>query len=808
MTDKTSQTSSDVNQKQNCAHCSLPVPPARQSSSGEAFCCAGCEAVYAILHETDLDEYYALRENLGPGKRGPARISGKAFHYFDDAEFLKKYAEPRAEGRIGVRFYLEGVHCAACSWLVEKVLLEREGAAFAQLDLGRNIVEIVFDPRSVQLSHLAHALDRFGYTPHPLLEDTVAQARKRETRSLLLRMGVAGAVAGNIMLLAAALYAGEFTGIEDDLANLFRWVSFGLAVPAVLYSAMPFYRGAIAGLRAGMLHMDLPISLGIIAAMSVSVLATVQERGEVYFDSLSVLIFLLLVGRMLLSRATSRAADAAETLMEQAPQTVRRETDGKIEDIALAAADAGDRLVFLPGDVIAVDGIALQSGWVTEAHLSGESDAVFKDVGATVFAGSQVVSIPLRIQATAVGAFTRLSQLAEMIRKAASQRAQIVRLHDRIAGYFVATVLTLAALTAVVWWQIDPSKALWNVAALLVITCPCALGLATPVALSVAMGRAAKRGIFIKSAEALERAASVRYALLDKTGTLTSGKMELVASHFAPALSTVEQNRLTSQISALEAYAVHPIGAALKRKDEIQLPVTEVTVHPQGITGTVAGQTLVVGSRRFMREMECLEDEWASKTDGNVLAARDGKVGAVLLVADPISPDALRAVDALQRQDITIELLSGDRVAEVTRVSQALGIAQARGDASPEEKLARVAELEANGVRTAMFGDGVNDAAALSRATIGVSAAEAADVARSAADVFVSRRGPIAFAEMVSLSRNTMKTIHRNVVIAIGYNALGAGLAMAGLVSPLFAALLMPISSITVLALAVRGSKP
>ncbi|MCB1060615.1 MAG: heavy metal translocating P-type ATPase metal-binding domain-containing protein [Calditrichaeota bacterium] len=786
----------------------MPVPPARQVESGDAFCCAGCEAVYAILHESDLDEYYAMRDRLGAEKTGPARVSGKAFDYFDDPEFLKRYAEPRSEGLLSVRFYLEGVHCAACSWLVEKVLLEREGAAYAQLDMGRNIVEIVFDPVHARLSKFARALDRFGYTPHPLVEDSVAQARKKETRSLLLRMGVAGAVAGNIMLLAAALYAGEFTGIDTDLANLFRWVSFGLALPAVLYSALPFYRGAISGLRAGMLHMDLPISLGILAAMSVSVAATVQSRGEVYFDTLSILIFLLLVGRMLLSRATARAADSAESLMEQAPRRVRRETNGKVEEIELAAADAGDALLFLPGDVVAVDGVALQGGWVTEAHLSGESDSVWKEIGATVYAGSQVVSVPLRLQATAVGAFTRLAQFSEMIRKAAASRAPIVKLHDKIAGYFVATVLTLAAVTAIIWWQIDPARVPWNVAALLVITCPCALGLATPVALSIAMGRAAKRGIYIKTSDALERASTVRHALLDKTGTLTSGKTELVASKFARDLTPCEQDKLMAQVAVLESYSTHPVGQALKRIESPDFDVSDVVVHAQGISGSVAGDRLAVGSRRFLRDMECLDGALSADCDGNVFVARNGKIVACLLVADPISKDAQHAVDALRKRKIAVELLSGDRAAEVARVAGALGIVSARGDVTPEDKLARVAELEASGTHTAMFGDGVNDAAALSRATVGVSAAEAADIARSAADVFVSRRGPIAFAELVSLSTNTMRTIRRNVVIAICYNAIGAGLAMAGLVSPLLAALLMPASSITVLTLAVRGSKP
>lgn len=764
--------------------------------------------MYAILHETNLEDYYALRDELGESGGGPARVSGKEYRYFDDAEFLERFAEARAEGRLSIRFYLEGVHCAACSWLVEKVLQEREGAAYARLDLGRSIVEVVFDPRTVRLSRLAHALDRIGYTPHPLHEDSLAAARKRESRSLLLRMGVAGAVAGNIMLLAIALYAGDFTGIDPEQANLFRWVSLGLSLPAVLYSAMPFYRGAIGGLRGRMLHMDLPISLGILASFAVSILATVQNRGEVYYDSMSLLIFLLLVGRLLLSRATARAAEASETLMEQAPQTVRRERDGRVEEIALAAADSGDTLVFLPGDVVTVDGVALQSGWVTEAHLTGESDPVLRAAGEAVYAGSQVVSMPVRLQATAVGAFTRLAQLSEMMRRAASERAPIVRLHDRIASYFVGTVLLLSALTALIWWQIDPSKALWNVAALLVVTCPCALGLATPVALAVAMGRAAKRGIFIKSSDALERAASVRHAILDKTGTLTSGKMELLQKAFAPDLTSCEQDKLLAMTSALERYSVHPVATALQTLGAGDLPVEDVRVFAQGISGQVGGSRLAIGSRRFVQEHEQVLPSWTDRVAANVFAARDGEVVAAFLVADPISPEAGQAVAALRRKGIRVELLSGDRREEVQRVSGELGLDESRGEVTPEEKLLRVAELEQAGVATAMFGDGVNDAAALSRATVGVSAAEAADVARSAADVFVSRRGPEAFAELVSVSRNTLHTIRRNIVIAVSYNLLGAGLAMAGLVSPLLAAILMPLSSITVLTLAVRGSKP
>ena len=308
----------------SCSHCGLPVPKAliRQDRE-EQFCCGGCEAVYGILNDCDLDEYYRLRDELSSDKPKPAQVSGKDFSYLDDPEFLKKYTIPRTKGNLSVELYVEGVHCVACSWLIEKVLMEREGADFARLDLGKSIVEIVFDPAKITLSRLAGVLDSVGYTPHPIQDDSVAIASRRETRSLLIRMGIAGAVAGNIMLLAVSLYAGEYTGIDVNHANLFRWISLGLALPALLYSAQPFFKGAWSGLRHGMLHMDLPISLGILSAFAISLTATILGRGEVYYDTLTLLIFLLLSGRLLLNRATKWAMGSSEKLLDLEPRTAR-----------------------------------------------------------------------------------------------------------------------------------------------------------------------------------------------------------------------------------------------------------------------------------------------------------------------------------------------------------------------------------------------------------------------------------------------------------------------------------------------------
>ncbi|MFZ5433549.1 MAG: heavy metal translocating P-type ATPase, partial [Calditrichota bacterium] len=471
-----------------CTHCGLPVPSSRIAKNAEhQFCCAGCEAVYQILHECNLEEYYRLRDAYGGDEKKPAKVSGKTYDYLDDPDYLKRLGEPRAGGYL-VRFYLDGVHCIACSWLVEKVLLERERVNYAHLDLGKSVVEIVFNPAEVKLSALAQALDHIGYTPHPILEQSESAARRRETRSLLARLGIAAASAGNIMLLAVSQYAGDVTGIEEGYSTLFRWVSLGLALPAVLYSAYPYYRGAWSGLRRGVLHMDLPISLGILVAFAISLSATLSNHGHVYYDSVSMLIFLLLSGRLVLQRAGRWAAEAGENLLAITPRTVRRIEDGQTREVLLTEIQAGDRLRVLPGETIPVDGVLENAeGWVAETHLTGEPGAVRRVTGDTVYSGSSVERSPLELTAIAVGETTRLSRLAEMMRNASARRAPIVGVMDRIAGYFVGAVLTLAVATIIIWLFIDPSRALWNAAALMVVACPCALGLATPVALAVAM---------------------------------------------------------------------------------------------------------------------------------------------------------------------------------------------------------------------------------------------------------------------------------------------------------------------------------
>lgn len=799
-----------------CAHCGLPVPRTRlQENSETQFCCAGCEAVYRIVHECSLEEYYRLRERYGDRAQTPARISGKNFDYLDDPDYLTRIGEPRAGGYL-MRFYLDGVHCIACSWLVEKVLLEREGASYAHLNQATSVVEIVFHPGEKKLSELARALDRLGYTPHPILEHNDSVSRRRESRRLLARLGVAAASAGNIMLLAVSQYAGDVTGIETTHSALFRWVSLALCLPAVLYSATPFFHGAISGLRRGMLHMDVPISLGIAAAFAISLMATLQDRGEVYYDTVSMLIFLLLAGRLVLLRAGRWAADASESLLAVTPRRVRRiEADG-IREVQLDEIRVGDRLRILPGDTIAVDGsLDSAEAWIGQAHLTGEPGAVRREAGDVLYAGSTVERAPLEMIAIATGEATQLAKLAEMMRRAASRRAPIAGLMDRVAAYFVGTVLALAVATVVIWLFVDPSRALWNAAALMVVACPCALGLATPLALGMAMGRAARRGIFIRGQDGVERLASVKRVILDKTGTLTEGRLAIAREHFAANISTSERERILRAMAALEKFSGHAIATAFEEisSDGQQIENCRV-IAGAGVEGVVNGRRWVIGSEGFIAErvttisddLKRAVEEFSAAGVTLVWIARDSEAIALLGLGDRLQRGARETIAELKRMNLAVELLTGDHEQAARRVADELNISAFRGGVRPEDKLARVEELIVSGEKVAMAGDGVNDAAALSRADVGISAAGSAEVARDAADVFVSAaRGPLAIADALRLSRRAMRIIRVNLGIALLYNLVGATLAMTGQVGPLVAAILMPLSSLTVVLIASRG---
>jgi Cu2+-exporting ATPase len=792
-----------------CSHCSNPVPAGLfAADKAEQFCCHGCETVYFAIREQGLDRYYQLRKEDAESTQRP-HTTDRSYREFDDAAFQSRYCRALPDGTLRTELFLEGVHCAACVWLVEhatsgmRAETGSNSSVRARLDIGRSAAEITFDPKTTTLSAVARRLDTLGYASHPYRGADARDLRVKEERALMGRIGVAFAVAGNVMVMAVTLYSGLFTDMDAETEQLFRWVSFALTIPAFFWSARVFFVGAWKALKARMLHMDLPIAVGLSAGFIGGTVNVFRGTGEIYFDSVATLIFLLLVGRWLQLRQRRMAGDAAELLYSLAPSSARLVENDRVTEVPVERLAAGDIVEVRAGDTIPTDGVIVLGRSALDASvLTGESRAVDVVEGDRVHAGTLNIAALLQIRTEATGEDTRVGRLMQAVAEASRRRAPIVALTDHVIGYFVAVVLVLAAVTAGLWLWLDPQQALDHAVALLIVTCPCALGLATPLAVTAAVGKAAQRGILVKGGDAMERLAKPGLVLFDKTGTLTEGKIKL--------MQWLGDQNVQSRVAVLERQSAHPLARAVvahfAAPEDLAIADISQTVGG-GLMATVDGQALVVGSPAFVAqqvgELPAQALDWVGQLTQQawtpVLIAQDGRVVAAMGFGDPIRPEAAACLRALEGQGMTVGILSGDHPDVVAVVAQQLGIspARAQGGATPEQKLAKVQAELRNGP-VLMVGDGVNDSAALAAATVGISVHGGAEASLQAADVFLTEAGLAPIVTLITGARRTVRTIRRNILFSLLYNTLGAALAMAGLLSPLVAAILMPFSSLTV----------
>jgi Cu2+-exporting ATPase len=766
-----------------------------------------------MIHGCGLDRFYRLREN-GDYEKKPARTTSHRYAEFDDPAFVDRYHQQiDSETTRAVELYLEGVHCAACVWLVEKLPQVVPGVIDARLDLRRSLVRIRWRDEQVRLSQIARTLDSLGYPPHPARDADARELRRQEDHRFLILLGVAGACAGNVMTLAFALYGGVFTGIEAQYSHLFRWTSMLFGVIALAWPGSLFFRGALAALRTRTAHLDLPIALALLAGGVAGTVNAIRGSGEIYFDSLTMLVFLLLLGRWIQRRQQRWSADAVELLFSLTPTSARRVEEGEIREIPIEAVSPGDVLEVRAGDSVPSDGIVLEGrSMVDQSLLTGESQPIPAGEGDFLHAGTVNVAARLVFRVESVGGETRVGKLMQLVEQCSQRRAPVVQFADRLAGWFVVVVLCLAVLTFGIWMWIGSAHAVDHAVALLIVTCPCALGLATPLAVTVALGRAARRQILIKGGEVLELLAGEGRMVLDKTGTLTAGRTTLVAWH--------GDTKVKGLVAALERHSSHPIAQALTAAIELSddssaMSMAVVSDVEQrlgaGLCGTVAGRRVAVGTRDFIESLGMsVADEFAEAQAeavwngaSPVLVGVDGDCVAVASFDDPLREDTARSVASLQRIGWQPVILSGDHADVVARVGERLGmeLEASIGGATPEEKVEYVESSLQTG-RVVMVGDGVNDSAALSAATVGIAVHGGAEASLAAADIYLNRPGLSAIVELVGAARATRRTIYCALGVSLGYNAVAASLAMAGLIGPLVAAVLMPISSFTVLALA------
>ena len=793
-------------QRGQCIHCSLPVPDSRQTTTGPEFCCAGCEVAYAILQ--DLDP--CLLEEIAETQT--TETSALSYEEMDHSHFLELYGHQLESGLYRMRLHLEGMHCASCVFVIEKLPDFMPGVMNARVNLATSTLDIFWNPDAVALSEIARTLDRLGYQPHPAQPDETERLYRLENRKHLIRLGIAGACAGNVMLIAFALYAGMFTGMSAEHLNLFRWTSTALALVAIFWPGQIFFKGALSTIRTRVPHIDLPVALGITIGGIAGLVNSIRGSGEIYFDSLTVLIFLLLVGRYIQFRQQHHALSQLSLLKNITPRHARLVSGTEILTVPIEVLKPGDHVEVRAGDVIPADGKTLSgSSSVDESILTGESRPRRVSMGDKVTAGTINVTSPLRIELELVGEQTRIGRLMNLVELGASSKLPLIELANRIAGVFVITVISLSLLCLALWWSSGPNVAVSNAISLLIVTCPCALGLATPLALAVAQGKAAKRKILINSGNAVEKLARPGFLWLDKTGTLTTGKMQVQA--------WIGARDRFQEIAALEQQVVHPIASAItafieselsQNSADILVPTNVDAIAGQGICGTANVHELLIGTEELLKQSGCpistefQESLTAFRQKGmtTALIAVDGVLEAICGIGDSLRPDTLDTVTQLKNQGWQIGILSGDHAAIVTPIAAQLGIDAQFVHAAvlPEEKLAIIQNSTHQG-RTVMVGDGVNDSAALAAASVGIAVHGGAEASLQVADAYLNRPGLSPLLELINGACMTHQVIVRNLLISLAYNLLAAGLALGGLINPLIAAILMPISSLSVLIL-------
>ncbi len=800
-----------------CFHCGLPNPPHshwRAVIGGEerAFCCAGCRGVAQTIHAAGLDAFYAQRS---AAVDRPPDAPDDDWERWDDAARAQGLVRDAGGGHSAISLLLEGIHCGACIWLLEAWLARTPGVIAADVNYATRRARVVWDPQATRLSAILRAIARIGYRGYPYDPARREALAQRESRTLLLRMAVALLAMMQVMMFAVPTYI-TVDGVEPQHRLLLEWASLTLTLPALLYSAVPFFRGAWRDLALSRPGMDVPVALGLAAAFAASAWSTFAGEGPVYYDSVTMFVALLLVARYVELVARRRAGDAVETVARARPATAERLLDWPVsqavEAVGASTLDAGDTVLVRPGSTIPCDGVVIDGrAEVEEAILTGESRPHPRVAGDAVLAGSVARDGALVVRVTAAGEATRLSAIERLVERAAAERPRVARVADRVATWFVSALLALAALTAIVWWQLEPARALAVTFSLLVVSCPCALSLATPAALAAASGALGRNHVVIARADALEALAATSHVVLDKTGTLTTGRIELLQTLPLAGWSADEALALAA---ALEAQSEHALARAFRAAATGRgLPgASPLAIAPgEGVAGTALGREWRLGRPQYVAALSgaALPAE-AAKVDSEAtlvgLGDRQG-FAALFALGDRLRPGAAELVRRLRVAGILPVLLSGDRAATVAAVAARIGIDDARGDALPEDKRAAVVALQQQGAVVAMVGDGINDAPSLAQAQVSVSLGSATPLAQWTADVVVLSDDLTLVAAAIRHARRTLAVVRQNLFWAFVYNAVAIPAAALGYVTPLLAAAGMSVSSLVVVVNALRVAR-
>jgi len=796
-----------------CYHCGLPVPAGSRfvaviDGAQRSMCCAGCQAVAEAIAGEGLTSYYRSRSAYAARQQ---EATSDDLALYDLPEVQRDFVRD-IDGAREATLILEGITCAACIWLNERHLAGLPGVQAVEINYTTHRARVRWDPALVSLSAILAAVSAIGYRAFPATGSSAEQARRRESRTALWRLFVAAFGMMQVMMYAVPTYLAQDGSMSRDILALMHVASLILTVPVIFYSAAPFLLGAWRDLKLRRLGMDVPVALGIGVAFAASTYAPFAGVGEVYFDSIAMFVFFLLCARYLEMRARQKAAASLEYLERALPLAAHRLRDypasRDTDEVPAVSLKPGDWVLVKPGEAVPADGVLVDGETETdESLLSGESRPVVKRVGMPLVAGAVNRLSPAILRVEQVGEATRASHIRRLTERAAAQRPPLVEITDRIAAWFVAGVLAVAAATALFWVSTDGSRALWVTVAVLVVTCPCALSLATPTALAVSIGTLARRGVVATRGHAIEALSRVTHVVFDKTGTLTQGRLTMVA--FEP-LGGVTRGQALALAAALEQGSEHPIASTIQAAAAAEgvmapTPVAVRTVAGSGVEGRIDGVLHRIGNAEFVsaltgtpappRDFAAATPVWLGHERGWL---------AALTFTDSLRPDAAQVIAALQTAGKRIIILSGDEPVVVRAIAERLGVADVEGGLPPEAKHARVRALQEQGAVVAMVGDGVNDAPVLAQAQLSIAMGSGAVLSQAQSDLVLLEGRLGRLLEAFSVARRTMGIVRQNLAWAVAYNVVALPFAIAGYVTPWLAGIGMGASSLIVVLNALR----
>jgi len=769
-------------------------------------CCPGCRAVASLIASGGMTSFYENRTafSIRPSPDNFAQDSKSLnrFQIYDDPELAATFCEQLDSGRTKAQLLLGGMTCAACTWLIEQSLLTLPGVIKASVQLSQSRVDIEFRAGDTPLSEVFQRIEAMGYKARPFQVSAQREQMSAEYKTGLKRLAVAGLGMMQVGMFAIALHAGDIQGMQEQYQVLLRWVSLLVSSFIVLYSARAFFTTAWRHLKVGALVMDLPVALAIGLAWLASAWATISGTGQVYFDSIVMFTFFLLLARFLELRVRQGNASTWHDIEESLPAMVLVRRNQHWKNILRQKVETGETVLLKPGEIIAVDAQVLTgNSAVQESAFNGEELPRKVQPGDTVYAGT--VNMETSLEGAVLGSFrdTRLALLQRSIEQGEADKPAVAKLADRVASHFVAAVLLITAITALTWYFIDPQQALWISLSVLVISCPCALSLATPAALTAATNALRSSGVIVRGENALESLSRISHLLFDKTGTLTEGKLGIVK---VASLTDMPEADVLGIAAALQQHSNHPIARAFDLTEgSANFDRVDYEIGA-GLTGHIGNDTYTLGSESFCRQQAPSCPPPPPDTLYWIALCKADTPLAWIGLSDKPRPEAKAVVAEARAAGLAVELLTGDSSAQGPSLAARLGIDVLNRGMEPQQKMEHVKQLQKNGAVVAMVGDGLNDAPVLSIADTSFAVAGATDLARTQADFLIVDRDLHAVTNTWQKARQCRRIIKQNFAWALGYNVFAIPLAAMGFVPPWAAAIGMSLSSLLVVLNSLR----